>query len=287
MVALSSIVHILHQSHQATDKYLRYTRRPAEPLVASLESQLIRLPHTRYDRHRDGPPSSWLRIVCRNRDVFQGTCLIRVDPTSRRVTESLLVLLAIQTPFEVLFQRLHYRDPLAELQDGGGRGPPLPAAHFEHLLRTGSEICCTDLDVAIDTTVDEWFLLSSVSSIAGGWLASDEALVPWCVFVRDMVAADEVQDALAKAKARPRQQELPDWARQWLGAPPASVPGDGSAHPELVVPVEVDPLTAEQEEVVELELAQMRAWLQGLLPAESHHFLSACLVASGLKSTAV
>ena len=220
MVALSSIVHVLPESHQAHDKYLCDVRRPAEPLVASLESQLMRLPHTRYDRHRDGPPLSWLRIVCRNRDVFQGTCLIRVDSVSRHVTESLLVLLAIQTPFEVLFQRLHYRDPLAELEDGGGRGPPLPAAHFEHLLRTGSETCCTDLDVAIDTTVDEWFLLSGVSRIAGGWLASDEALVPWCVFVRDLVAADEVQDALAKAKAKPRRPKLPEWATSgWASRP--------------------------------------------------------------------
>ena len=71
MVALSSIVHILHESPQAPNKYLCDTRRPAEPLVASLESHLMRLPHTRYDRHRVGPPSSWLRIVCRNRDVFK------------------------------------------------------------------------------------------------------------------------------------------------------------------------------------------------------------------------
>ena len=161
---------------------------------------------------------------------------------------------------------------MAELQDGGRRGPPLLAAHFEHLLRTGSEICCTDLDVAIDTTVDEWFLLSSVSRIAGGWFASDEAFVPWCVFVRDMVAADEVVNALAAAKATPRRPKLPEWARQWLGPPPASVLGEGLEHRELTVPVAVAPLTAEQAEVVELELAEMRAWLLGVLPAECHHF---------------
>ncbi len=50
------------------------------------------------------------------------------------------------------------------------------------------------------------------------------------------------------------------------------MPGEGLEHRELTVPAAVAPLTAEQEEVVELELAQMRAWLQGLLPAESHQF---------------
>ena len=275
MASLASIALVLPESHQAADKFLSEVSRPAEPLEATLEAQLACLPHHRFDRARDGPAPSWLKIVCRNRDVFQGTAFIRLDSGSREVVEALLFLVACQSPFEVMFQRLLHRDPLAELAEGRELDLPQAVASFERVFCPDHGAWISDIDVSIDPVVQEWFILPQVSHINGGWLATDEALVPWSVFVRDLSSEEEPQPKQPKAApAKARKEELPAWARQWLGQTPTKhpKPSDEKSQGPPQLPMQDVPLSKEQEDEVEVELAEMRAWLCSVLPAESQDF---------------
>lgn len=272
LASLTAVIRVVPESRQATEKYLSQVRRPAMPLQLNLASQFALQPSARYDVAREGPPPLWVKIAARNRDAFQDTCFVRLDSASREVVEALLFLVGVQSPLGVLFQRLVHRCPLIELSEGLEIEPPPPAPSFEHLFSMVPGAWVSDMDVAVDPQEHEWFLLPSVSHIAGGWLASDAPYVPWSVFVRNML--HECRDQPARTKttgSRAKRADLPPWVCQWLGTPPERRPSESNNH-LAQLPAEATPLTKEQEDEVDMELAAMRAWLSSMLPEGDYHF---------------
>ena len=270
MKELATVVEAVPESRQAFDRFAEDIRKSVEPLTPDAVMELHAQPHWVYDQVRKGPPPPWLRIVARNRLEFHGTCFIRVDSETRAVDLSLVFLMAVQNPYRALFLQVDRHDAL-DAPEGLAAEPP--ASPYEHLFREQTMPWRCDLDLRISVEDEEWFILPNVSRIENGWLASDSDIVPWCVYIRDLHDAVDGGEAQGQRRPKRMREGVPQWAQRWIrGGDPVLEPAVAARAREPLLATVEEHLTKEQEEAVELELAEVRAWLAETLPNDCHHF---------------
>ena len=272
MEALHVIFHKEAESEVATRKFVDKVADSARELdsheMAAMALQQYR-PTGFVRRERI---QAWAQVVADNRDLFIGACLVMTDPATGLVQGSWQVLCATQKPRRVFLQPVcHWMSISMPEAD------KVQVMHFpdkEHWMKQMNSRWLEDLDVSIDVQEQELGVLPRVEAWEGAWLYSDFDLTPWYLFVKNLGLPEQAAARGGSAAARPRR-EVPAWAARWLQAGPSQASGPPAA---VVAPVggrssdEPAALTAEQCEEVEQELAEVRAWLAGILPAWTEHF---------------
>ena len=232
---------------------------------------------------RCGKAPSWLAAVRDHRDSFGSTALVRMDLFTGVVYECWLFLVALQNPRCGLFQEaLHQLSP-GFTEASGADEAHRPSGSWPHTLYALPGAFASDLDLQIDLDTEDWFVIPHICRASGDFCIGVHQAVPWQVFAcmasgdGNQQAADGEGPPSSEPAARRRPAplaDLPEWARQWFsstepsGASSGGAAGSaGPAAPKLLTPV-----TAEEEDRIELELSQMRAWLSEQYPFIDEHF---------------
>ena len=281
---LACLFRTLPESQQAAVEVVARSIGSVLPVPEGRMQMLQQKPHQPLMRQRSGPPGDWLRTMVVWRQDWLRTCILRVDSNTRLVAEAWLVVAAIQQPYHVLFQRCSHMLAF-DHAEVTRHVPPLDApTDLPCEVRVWPVLgqYASDLDLEVDLVDDEWFVQTGLRCDQHGWLTSPECMQTWQRFTMFMVPeAAQPAPALAPkaaAKKRPRREAMPEWARQWFSAPASGPAGaDRTTHaPPAPVPVPTA-LTAEQQDVVDLEVAEMRAWLAETYPMVQQNFYARVL----------
>ena len=260
------------ESQPVTDRYMAIVAESAREIEGDEMAALGCMEHrpTGFDRRQR--IQFWAEMVCANREIFSGACLMQLDPNTRHILRSWIVLCATKNPLQVFLQEVcHCMSPDMSEAD---RVDFMSLAPHEHWMKMVPGKWFVDTEIELDTEVDELFVLPRVDAADGAWLFSEFDLVPWYLFVKDL----EIGRRGAGGAAAPagHARAVPAWAARWLRTDTSRDTFRASAHATAPAAAaaaapEVE-LTAEQEAEVDAELAEVRAWLAGVLPAHTHHF---------------
>ena len=214
---------------------------------------------------RAGPVPTWVKLVAANREALMGCALLVVDSDSRRFVEAMYLCAATKNPFNVFAQRcIHLLDLSLSLED---MEEGLTLAEHEHRLRRCPGEWLADTALGWSQEEQEIFVLPGLVLDSEKWAWSDQAMIPWGVFFRDLVPV--VAEPAPAAHPRPAADHFPEWARAWVTAKPS---GPRVHRPAVLEPKRLavpDELTEDQEMRVATDMAEARAWLAGMMDEET------------------
>ena len=285
MTRLQAIYSATAQSHSATMSYCAKVGVSALPLSEPQVADFSQMPVRAPVYGRQGELHAWIRTVANHRDSFAGTALLVVDAHSRDVVQCYLVVVALQQPMSVVLQQAtHVSSPdlTAEMLDDAAA-----VGRHRQVLHCMPGAGISESHVALDPAQQEIFVVTQLVAGHGFWMYSDEECIPWLRFVHDFPVAPVAAGRQPRERAAPGTAPLPAWAQKWLhksetqvassSAGVAASRGGGASSSSGLA--EVRPLSKEQEEEVDAQLAAVRAWLATQLPIDCENF--SCRVLGG------